>query len=792
MDNADNKNNKPEDYVPYESGDMEYFGAVKIIQDEQKYILKRRQLDNKPRKEQTDYLTNKVAGLSLSGGGIRSASFCVGVLQALSYNRWLKNIDYLSTVSGGGYIGSSLTWLLSRKWEGIKVGVDRNNFPYGTYPMIGQEPRAVLDEKAQATTVEPDQRYRGALLRFLRQHGKYLTPGRGINVMSLLGVVLRGSILSVFVYFSLLVLVFALIGQHFLFTAPPAEFVNLLPNNLANSPLNYSLTISLLAIAIFVVLSIGYSLSAFFFSQRMGESTGSVSQVHQSGGRLSYRLRRWSEKSYNYLLTTALAFLLIGLIPVVYGQLGGSAEQTSDTAGLTGLLSTLLGFVTSIATFLKTSRIKPSKIPLGLLVAVSTLTLWFGLFLLAYHCMLKINGDMAAIYSLGIATLLVGLLANLNYISIHRYYRDRLMEVFMPDLVEVVKQKKSPSGASAEADKARLSDMCWYKAVMNQSAPATLDTNLMPYHIINSNIVLVSSKISKFRGRGGDNFILTPAYCGSNATGWATTSTFMKGRITLSTAMAISGAAVNPSTGVGGDGVTRQPLLSMLMGLLNIRLGYWVTNPDPDKKPSFTNIPNFFLPGLSEMALRKNLNEDSRFLQLSDGGHFENLALYELIRRKTKLIIVCDGAADPDYKFTDLSNALEKIRADFGVLMTVNARHLHELVPIKDKDNDLMAYARQGYIIADILYPGRKPGKFIYIKSSFFSELSADLYGYKQKQPEFPDEPTSDQFFDEKQFEAYRELGYQTAWRMMENDSVKNDSVVKSIFGHSEKQTNTD
>ena len=93
-----------------------------------------------------------------------------------------------------------------------------------------------------------------------------------------------------------------------------------------------------------------------------------------------------------------------------------------------------------------------------------------------------------------------------------------------------------------------------------------------------------------------------------------------------------------------------------------------------------------------------------------------------------------------------------------------------------------MVYAKQGFILADILYPDREPGKFIYIKSSFFKKLSADLYGYKQKQPEFPNEPTSDQFFDEKQFEAYRELGYQTAWAMMKNEHTVADPVVASIF----------
>ena len=58
---------------------------------------------------------DSLVGLALSGGGIRSAMFSLGVLQALAGRNLLKYVDYLSTVSGGGYIGSSLTWLMSKK-----------------------------------------------------------------------------------------------------------------------------------------------------------------------------------------------------------------------------------------------------------------------------------------------------------------------------------------------------------------------------------------------------------------------------------------------------------------------------------------------------------------------------------------------------------------------------------------------------------------------------------------------------------------------------------------------------
>ena len=75
--------------------------------------------------------------------------------------------------------------------------------------------------------------------------------------------------------------------------------------------------------------------------------------------------------------------------------------------------------------------------------------------------------------------------------------------------------------------------------------------------------------------------------------------------------------------------------------------------------------------------------------------------------------------------------------------------------------------------------PQEECGLLVYLTTTFFKELSADLHGYRQSHPEFPDEPTSDQFFDEKQFEAYRELGYQTAWRMMleTSDTASGDDV---------------
>src|SRR5581483_1905379 len=128
------------DYVRYDPSDDDYGGAKGIINKELDYILAKRGLESQCRNE----VKKSLSGLALSGGGIRSSTFALGVLQALAEKGYLRHFDYLSTVSGGGYIGSSLTWLLGRYWkrqdpktgkeERVEFGLDPENFPYRVFP----------------------------------------------------------------------------------------------------------------------------------------------------------------------------------------------------------------------------------------------------------------------------------------------------------------------------------------------------------------------------------------------------------------------------------------------------------------------------------------------------------------------------------------------------------------------------------------------------------------------------------------------------------------------------------
>jgi hypothetical protein len=373
----------------------------------------------------------------------------------------------------------------------------------------------------------------------------------------------------------------------------------------------------------------------------------------------------------------------------------------------------------------------------------------------------------------------VGLLSNINYIGLHRMYRDRLMELFMPDRATV---QKGRWALASQADAASIDGFC------RRDGQAVL-----PYHLINTNVVLVDSPTAGYRGRGGDNFILSPLYCGSTATGWRDSAQFMKrakagggftGRgMTLPTAMAISGAALNPNSGVAGAGATRSRVVSTLLSMLNLRLGYWA--PHPRREPGRRRaVPNFLDPGLRGGVLAGGLREDAPMIELSDGGHFENLAAYELIRRRVGFIFLCDGGQDGDFTFGDLANLTERVRVDFGAKISfdVPGFGLEGVRPGSAAEDAQAAIAvdqlaARGFAVGRIRYAGdpadAPSGMLFYFKGTMTAGLSTDLYGYRNDNPDFPHQSTGDQFFDERQFEAYRELGYHLGWQWIEANEAQ-------------------
>ena len=125
------------------------------------------------------------------------------------------------------------------------------------------------------------------------------------------------------------------------------------------------------------------------------------------------------------------------------------------------------------------------------------------------------------------------------------------------------------TGGAWQADRLKLTDL-------DQPAISPDGSDKTPIHLINANVLSWWAKDSRALRRKGDNFVLSPLYCGSDMTKWKRTENVANNRLTLATAMAVSGAAVNPQGGFAGQGPTTSWPVSLAMAFLSLRLGYWL------------------------------------------------------------------------------------------------------------------------------------------------------------------------------------------------------------------------
>ena len=348
-----------------------------------------------------------LAGLALSGGGIRSATFSLGVMQALARRNLLKRFDYLSTVSGGGYIGSAISWLVSdRANEGDKkqgvaeqvgnrprFGLNKTDFPFGCDDPAPDKPQEASDDQKN-------------MLGYLRRHGNYLSPGAGISLFSLIGVVLRGMILNLLVWIPVLILFFqclfwlpgqfgdhppgtgSLISQMIILVTPdnhcPAAVTGEHAMTSAGSDVsclseeakasgdhnglgakdlsifNGALWTVIGVVALLLVITWGSSLVTWF---RRG---------NRRSQRNSYHLRRGTEKLVGFLIPVSIVILVIGTLPV--------AATLLDNWLAAGPIAILASVIVLLRTFLQ-SATQGKGLPTGILVHLVALLFLYGIFL---------------------------------------------------------------------------------------------------------------------------------------------------------------------------------------------------------------------------------------------------------------------------------------------------------------------------------------------------------------------------------------------------------------------------
>jgi hypothetical protein len=276
-----------------------------------------------------------------------------------------------------------------------------------------------------------------------------------------------------------------------------------------------------------------------------------------------------------------------------------------------------------------------------------------------------------------------------------------------------------------------------------------------PISIINTTLNLVHGEKLAWQQRKAASFSMTPLFCGNWLEGYRSSAKYGgPDGITVGTAITISGAAANPNMGYCSS-----PVLGFLMAMFNVRLGAWLGNTNLRGNDTCEH-PG---PKLSLMPLFAEMfgltNSNRRYVNLSDGGHFDNLGLYEAVLRRCRYVFVSDAGRDESFAFEDLGNSIRKIRIDFGI--NIDFETIRILPNTSEAQGLCCALGHIRYSSVDDT-PEEDDGLLIYVKPTLRSrgaQIPYDIYSYSRGCKEFPHESTVDQWFSESQFESYRALG---------------------------------
>ena len=374
---------------------------------------------------------------------------------------------------------------------------------------------------------------------------------------------------------------------------------------------------------------------------------------------------------------------------------------------------------------------------------------------------------------------------NVNKFSLHGAYRDRLVRAYLG--ASNAGRKQNTFIGFDDNDNLELHEL----------------SNQRPLHIVNATVNLVGGKNLAWQNRKAASFTMSALHCGSWAVrGYRASREYCRSTTTgkalrLGTAMAISGAAANPNMGYYSSSV-----VTFLMSFFNIRLGWWLGNTgEPGSRYHWFGLGRrrFFekvgpsiaiLPLLNETLGRTD--EKKKFLMVTDGGHFENLAVYEMVLRRCKLIVLSDGAADELFKFGEIANAIQKCKVDLGVdIKLLGAMNIYARGAKVDD-----AVRKSRFALAQITYPekyldtktgGEKnhTGLLLYMRPTYYGTTEPrDVQYYAESNLHFPHQSTGDQMYDEKQFEAYRSLGFLT---MSEIIGDSDPETLEDLFAELQK-----
>lgn len=797
-------------------------------------------------------------GVALSGGGIRSATFCLGVFQSLAVKGFLEKIDFLSTVSGGGYFGSFLGRLFDVQTKNPGEGVKQN----------------LLNPLS-------------APIRWLREHGRYLSPHGPMDNLVAGLVYFRNwaAVQSVIISFGLwlvyCVLILAAIIQmgtdrlpfpipvsSLLFPVALVFILWLVPAGIGYWLCQGEGSLAVPATPVFTILAIG-AVGAHLALLPLDEPYLRVTGVivfaicamtilflicfwgyacckKMRVGTAEYLRTKFTEffiAAAKFFGLLVFLFLLDALGNYIYEKLqsnlslgleGSSALVAAAWAFLSGLGKKISGL------FTESSKIIP-KLSMQVIAGIAAFVWLLALliFLTGVAEVLAwglsspdLNADEQILLSdwprllevfSALTLLCVGLgrtISFLNYSSNHPFYKFRLVnaylgaansalppdpslmsqgnDVWMKDYTPHAKggplhlinvtinetvdgksqvEERDRKGVPLAVGPAGLSVGLKHSCLWGTHNGKTDYSRLQPlpfskneFHVFEREAPSSISKafLEVFTGKEKDDSLQPVEY------------------LSLGAWFSISGAAF--TTGLGAK---TSVALSSLLGLANIRLGYWwnshVSSSKNSQKASSSIFWSLsmalsrFLPVqfglLDELTARFHGTARQRWY-LSDGGHFENTATYELIRRRVPFIVVCDDGQDVNYGFEDLAGMVLKARNDFQAEIVFFGpkdiqKSVHkDLLPFIGSPQDFKVKGSQKHaLLAWVEYLPKADGKrehslMLILKPSLSGDEPMDLMEYHLENPDFPQETTMNQFFTEAQWEAYRKLGEHIAGKI--------------------------
>jgi hypothetical protein len=896
-------------------------------------------------------LPDDAIGFGLSGGGIRSATFSLGILQALARVQRLRDIDFLSTVSGGGYVGAFLGRLYTREWIRNPEDVER----------------VLLSQDAAGASSGLGAR----VCRWLRDNGRYLAPRGSGDLLLLASIALRNwlAVQLVLVTFALTLflllhvvrggldgllagLPFASAVTYFLTCAMPggdgilwwsswllvatlvlstwvvpAGWAYFLVGRDRTGPRGLHPIIgAALVLSVATAGMIHYAgalqarddrLARFMICAVVGV-LGGFALIWLAAGR--WRSRRDKDGDRDGIARNVLSrWLTTGLVAagaLLAWTLVDTVAQTIYAVSIdrhlgqwfsavVAALAVAGAFARHIATLVGSRRAGarpgPTFSTITWIAATVVVSAWLVLVTVGSYAIVWRFGPIAgkpeklgaevqptraaagiALCTASAPTRGTGSAAaqpNWEYVgvafsgllllsfmfghtrtfanmsSLHAFYAARLTRTFLGGSNERRHEQSKPVTETIPGDDLSA-EAYWRWPVDSDEEEGAHPRGVYPWtrggplHLVN---VTVNETLDAVTGvqhadRKGTGMAIGPAGLSLGVRHHLITSgssaivrplqpadgvrphvyqAFARGTgvpepLPLGRWVSISGAAFSTAAGAH----TTVPS-AILAGMFNVRLGYWWDSGTARKRRSTFAFAFPVQYALLSEALARTRGTADRLWNLSDGGHFENMGGYELIRRRLPIMVIVDAEADPDYVFAGLSDLVRKARLDFNAeVVFYNNRELSRHLPSGPSGPRLLpADVRPYFGDLDALRRGRWSGEplppagekeetryslevnrtrvsrahaalarveyldtgetswLVYVKASLMGDEPEDVCHYHHAHPEFPQEPTTDQFFDEAQWESYRRLGQHIGHRVLTPELFDHLRALKPVPG---------